>query len=77
MLIFFLIILRLNEWQVLSKLVLDRFYFRSKGSDMCIGKRQRIKHFKCQVWNCSKSISALYTDFYSEYNFLEIADLKL
>lgn len=27
--------------------------------------------FKCQVWNCSKSISALYTDFYTDYSFLE------
>ena len=27
--------------------------------------------FNCQVWNCSKKISALYTDFYSDYNFLE------
>ena len=27
--------------------------------------------FKCQVWNCSKSISALYTDFYTDYDFLE------
>ena len=27
--------------------------------------------FKCQVWNCSKKISALYTGFYSDYSFLE------
>ncbi|WP_423148040.1 rolling circle replication-associated protein [Rubrolithibacter danxiaensis] len=27
--------------------------------------------FKCQVWNCSKKISALYTDFYSDYSFIE------
>ena len=27
--------------------------------------------FKCQVWNCSKDISALYTDFYTGYEFLE------
>jgi len=27
--------------------------------------------FNCQVWNCSKKISALYTDFYSDYQFLE------
>jgi len=27
--------------------------------------------FNCQVWNCSKKISALYTDFYSSYSFLE------
>lgn len=27
--------------------------------------------FYCQVWNCSKKISALYTDFYSDYSFLE------
>jgi hypothetical protein len=27
--------------------------------------------FKCQVWNCSKSISTLYTDFYTDYDFLE------
>jgi hypothetical protein len=28
--------------------------------------------FNCQVWNCSKKISALYTDFYSDYSFLEV-----
>jgi hypothetical protein len=27
--------------------------------------------FKCQVWNWSKEISALYTDFYTGYEFLE------
>ena len=27
--------------------------------------------FKCQVWNCSKAISALYTEFYTDYDFLE------
>lgn len=27
--------------------------------------------FKCQVWNCSKKISALYTGFYSDYSFIE------
>ncbi|SMO77867.1 rolling circle replication-associated protein [Solitalea koreensis] len=27
--------------------------------------------FDCQVWNCSKKISALYTDFYSDYSFWE------
>jgi hypothetical protein len=26
---------------------------------------------KCQVWNCSKKISSLYTDFYSSYDFLQ------
>ena len=27
--------------------------------------------FKCQVWNCSKGVSNLYTDFYTPSNFLE------
>lgn len=27
--------------------------------------------FACQVWNCSRKISQLYTDFYSEPNFLK------
>lgn len=27
--------------------------------------------FDCQVWNCSKKISMLYTDFYSGYEFIE------
>ena len=27
--------------------------------------------FDCQVWNCSKKISMLYTDFYSDYDFIE------
>ncbi len=27
--------------------------------------------FKCQVWNCSKKISRLYTDFYSGMGFIE------
>jgi hypothetical protein len=27
--------------------------------------------FKCQVWNCSKRISALYTDFYTDLNFIK------
>lgn len=27
--------------------------------------------FNCQVWNCSKKISMLYTDFYSGYEFIE------
>lgn len=27
--------------------------------------------FNCQVWNCSKKISALYTGFYSDYSFIE------
>jgi hypothetical protein len=27
--------------------------------------------FKCQVWNCSKKISALYTDFYTDFNFIK------
>ena len=27
--------------------------------------------FNCQVWNCSKKISLLYTDFYSGYEFIE------
>lgn len=26
--------------------------------------------FDCQVWNCSKKISMLYTDFYSDYDFI-------
>ena len=26
--------------------------------------------FECQVWNCSKGISRLYTDFYSDYSFI-------
>ena len=29
--------------------------------------------FKCQVWNCSKFISRLYTDFYSSPEFLDKA----
>lgn len=29
--------------------------------------------FKCQVWNCSKHISILYTDFYTEFGFVENA----
>jgi len=27
--------------------------------------------FDCQVWNCSKKVSALYTAFYTDYRFLE------
>jgi len=27
--------------------------------------------FKCQVWNCSKGVSRLYTDFYSDYSYIE------
>jgi hypothetical protein len=27
--------------------------------------------FKCQVWNCSKNISALYTDFYTGFEIVE------
>ena len=27
--------------------------------------------FNCQVWNCSKKISGLYTGFYTDYDFLE------
>ena len=27
--------------------------------------------FECQVWNCSKKISTLYTDFYSDDSFLK------
>lgn len=27
--------------------------------------------FKCQVWNCSKMISNLYTDFYTDMDFLD------
>lgn len=27
--------------------------------------------FKCQVWNCSKKISRLYTDFYTDFSFLK------
>ena len=27
--------------------------------------------FKCQVWNCSKKISLLYTDFYTKTSYLE------
>lgn len=27
--------------------------------------------FECQVWNCSKKISRLYTDFFTEVEFLE------
>lgn len=26
--------------------------------------------FMCQVWNCSKKISALYTDFYTDFSFI-------
>lgn len=26
--------------------------------------------FKCQVWNCSKKISRLYTEFYEDYSFI-------
>ena len=26
---------------------------------------------KCQIWNCSKKVSALFTDFYSDISFLE------
>lgn len=29
--------------------------------------------FKCQVWNCSKGVSRLYTDFYSDAEFLDTA----
>ena len=29
--------------------------------------------FKCQIWNCSKKISQLYTDFYSGVEFLDNA----
>ncbi|RWY53879.1 rolling circle replication-associated protein [Mucilaginibacter gilvus] len=29
--------------------------------------------FKCQVWNCSKKISQLYTDFYTKAEFLDNA----
>jgi hypothetical protein len=29
--------------------------------------------FKCQVWNCSKKISQLYTDFYTNADFLDNA----
>lgn len=32
---------------------------------------------KCQVWNCSKKISKLYTGFYSGYEFLENIKEKL
>ena len=32
---------------------------------------KNVAKFKCQVWNCSKKISALYTDFYSDYSFIE------
>lgn len=27
--------------------------------------------FECQVWNCSKKVSMLYTDFYTGYEFIE------
>lgn len=27
--------------------------------------------FSCQIWNCSRKISQLYTDFYSEMDFLD------
>lgn len=27
--------------------------------------------FKCQVWNCSKRVSELYTDFYTTEEYLE------
>lgn len=27
--------------------------------------------FDCQVWNCSKGVSILYTDFYSGYEFIQ------
>jgi hypothetical protein len=27
--------------------------------------------FKCQVWNCSKKVSQLYTDFYTDEEFVE------
>lgn len=27
--------------------------------------------FKCQVWNCSKRISQLYTDFYTDFSFIK------
>jgi hypothetical protein len=33
--------------------------------------------FDCQVWNCSKKISMLYTDFYSGYEFIENAEKVL
>jgi hypothetical protein len=26
--------------------------------------------FKCQIWNCSKKISRLYTEFYEDYSFI-------
>ena len=26
--------------------------------------------FRCQVWNCSKRISALFTDFYTDFSFI-------
>ena len=26
--------------------------------------------FDCQVWNCSKKVSQLYTDFYSGFRFI-------
>ncbi len=27
--------------------------------------------FKCQVWNCSKKVSQLYTDFYTNEDFTD------
>ena len=27
--------------------------------------------FKCQVWNCSKKVSQLYTDFYTKEDFTQ------
>ena len=27
--------------------------------------------FKCQVWNCSRQVSELYTDFYTDNNFVD------
>ena len=29
------------------------------------------KKFKCQVWNCSKKVSELYTDFYTTTEFTD------
>jgi hypothetical protein len=32
---------------------------------------KNVDSFDCQVWNCSKGVSKLYTDFYAEYSFIE------
>jgi len=54
-----------------------------KGISMYITKyiTKNVSTFKCQVWNCSKKISALYTGFYSDGSFLEnirlVPDIKI